>query len=249
MIINNHIKFLRSLSTKQARNESQIFVAEGDKLISELLESSILEVEHIYLTEDSKLLVNENVNSEIIDFEIMERISQMKSPAASLALVKIPRNDDVTPPSDKLSIVLDGVQDPGNLGTIIRIADWYGIKNIFCSPTCADCFSPKVIQSTMGAIGRVLVTYTDLAPMLQNFEGNIWGTIVDENASTLYDVEENLNQGILVMGNEGRGISDEIAELLTKQIYIPHFGDANHVESLNVAVATAITVAEIRRKG
>ena len=249
MIINNHIKFLRSLSTKQARNESQLFVAEGDKLISELLESSILDIEHIYTTTDSKLTVSPEINSEVIDHEIMERISQMKSPASSLALVKIPAPQNSTAPTNELSIVLDGIQDPGNLGTIIRIADWYGIKNIFCSDTCADCFSPKVIQSTMGAIGRVQVTYTDLVELLENFQGEIWGTMLNENAETLYSIEENLNSGLLVMGNEGRGISEEVASLLTKQVYIPHFGDNNHVESLNVAVATAITVAELRRKG
>ena len=245
MITKNQIKFIKSLSAKQVRNESQMFVAEGDKLIEELVNSDILTIEAVYKTTQSKL----KTQAQIIEPELLARMSQLKSPPESLAIVQIPRIENTDAPQDKLSLVLDEVQDPGNLGTIIRIADWYGIENIFCSPNSADCYNPKVIQSTMGAIGRVKVHYTDIAELLRKYSGKIWGTMLSEKATILYNTTERLNEGLLVMGNEGRGISAEVAKMLTQEIYIPNYGSNEHVESLNVAVATAITVAEIRRRG
>ena len=245
MITKNQIKFIKSLSAKQVRNESQMFVAEGDKLIEELVNSDILTIEAVYKTTQSKL----KTQAQIIEPELLARMSQLKSPPESLAIVQIPRIKNTDAPQDKLSLVLDEVQDPGNLGTIIRIADWYGIENIFCSLNSADCYNPKVIQSTMGAIGRVKVHYTDIAELLRKYSGKIWGTMLSEKATILYNTTERLNEGLLVMGNEGRGISAEVAKMLTQEIYIPNYGSNEHVESLNVAVATAITVAEIRRRG
>lgn len=245
MITKNHIKFIRSLSEKQARYESQLFVAEGDKLISELQNSGILTIESLYKTTQSKI----THIAEIVEPQTIARMSQLKSPSESLALIRIPNIQNIDAPKNQLSLVLDQVQDPGNLGTIIRIADWYGIENVFCSPNSADCYNPKVIQATMGAIGRVKVHYTNIVELLKNYNGKIWGTMLSEKATVLYETTEKLNEGLLVMGNEGRGISAEIANMLTREIYIPNYGNNQHVESLNVAVATAITVAEIRRRG
>ena len=245
MITRADIQLVRSLADKRTRTETGLFVAEGDKLIDEILHSS-LRVRSLYALEGHFV-----GRAETVTAKEMERISQLKTAASSLAVVEQPRHKTPsTAPADKLSIALDGVQNPGNLGTIIRLADWFGVEDIFCSEDCADCFNPKVIQATMGAILRVRVHYLPLADFLARSakEGTpVYGTMLD--GDNIYSAELKPT-GVIVMGNEGKGISHEIENLVTDKLFIPSYPlDRPTTESLNVAVATAITCAEFRRRG
>ncbi|CDN32855.1 tRNA (guanosine(18)-2'-O)-methyltransferase [Mucinivorans hirudinis] len=222
------IQQIRALHSKEGRAEQGLFIAEGKKLVGDLLQSN-LKIARIYRTGQ-------------IEASEMSRISALKTPTDTLALVEIPQWQPV---SKGLRLVLDGVQDPGNLGTIIRIADWFGIGDVFCSLGSADCFNPKVVQATMGAIARVRVHYVDLTELLQGVELPIYGTFLE--GENIYDTPLE-GQGFVVMGSEGRGISEDIEKLITKKLYIPNFAAGVAVESLNVAVATAITCSEFKRR-
>lgn len=245
-MIKADIQFVRSLADKRVRDQERLFVAEGSKLIEEILASNFV-VRRIYTTRyDLK-----GKNIEVVDQREMERISQLKTANDTLAVVEQPRYKlAVSNLRGKLTIALDGVQNPGNLGTIIRLADWFGVEDIICSRDSADCFNPKVIQATMGAILRVRVHYTDNLPALlsdAHREGlNIYGTLLD--GGNIYD-EKLETSGIIVMGNEGRGITDETRKALTHRLLIPPYpADAPTSESLNVAMATGIILAEFRRQ-
>lgn len=245
-MIKADIQFVRSLADKRVRDQERLFVAEGSKLIEEILASNFV-VRRIYTTRyDLK-----GKNIEVVDQREMERISQLKTANDTLAVVEQPRYKlAVSNLRGKLTIALDGVQNPGNLGTIIRLADWFGVEDIICSRDSADCFNPKVIQATMGAILRVRVHYTDNLPELlsdAHREGlNIYGTLLD--GGNIYD-EKLETSGIIVMGNEGRGITDETRKALTHRLLIPPYpADAPTSESLNVAMATGIILAEFRRQ-
>ena len=238
------IQFVRSLADKRSRDEHRLFIAEGDKLISEIIASG-LKIRNIYALEGH--LPN---NAEQVSAKEMERISQLKSAASSLAVIEQPRHKTpATAPDNKLSIALDGVQNPGNLGTIIRLADWFGVEDIFCSEDCADCFNPKVVQATMGAILRVKVHYLPLADFLARTASAgtpIYGTMLD--GDNIYDAELQRN-GVIVMGNEGKGVSDECAKHFSHKLLIPSFPpERQGSESLNVAMATGIVCAEFRRR-
>ena len=240
------IQFVRSLADKRTRDMEQLFVAEGSKLIEEILASKFV-VRRIYTTRTD--LKGKNI--EVVDQREMERISQLKTANDTLAVVEQPRYSlSVKNLRGRLTIALDGVQNPGNLGTIIRLADWFGVEDIICSKDTADCFNPKVIQATMGAILRVRVHYTDNLPALlaeAHSEGlNIYGTLLD--GENIYDEQLEAN-GIIVMGNEGRGITDETRMALTHRLLIPPYpADVPTSESLNVAMATGIILAEFRRQ-
>ena len=245
-MIKADIQFVRSLADKRVRDQERLFVAEGSKLIEEILASNFV-VRRIYTTRyDLK-----GKNIEVVDQREMERISQLKTANDTLAVVEQPRYKlAVSNLRGKLTIALDGVQNPGNLCTIIRLADWFGVEDIICSRDSADCFNPKVIQATMGAILRVRVHYTDNLPALlsdAHREGlNIYGTLLD--GGNIYD-EKLETSGIIVMGNEGRGITDETRKALTHRLLIPPYpADAPTSESLNVAMATGIILAEFRRQ-
>ena len=238
------IQFVRSLADKRNRDEHHLFIAEGDKLIGEII-SSGLKIRNIYSIEGHLA-----GKAEIITAKDMERISQLKTAASSLAVVEQPRHKTpATAPAGKLSLALDGVQNPGNLGTIIRLADWFGIEDIFCSPDTADCFNPKVIQATMGAILRVRVHYLPLADFLSRTaaEGTpIYGTMLD--GGNIYSCDLTPT-GVIVMGNEGKGVSEECAKSFTHKLLIPAFPpERQGSESLNVAMATGIVCAEFRRR-
>ena len=238
------IQFVRSLADKRSRDEHQLFIAEGDKLISEII-SSGLRVRNIYALEGH--LAGQ---AEVVSAKEMERISQLKTAASSLAVVEQPRHKTpATAPATKLSIALDGVQNPGNLGTIIRLADWFGVEDIFCSMDTADCFNPKVVQATMGAILRVKVHYLPLAEFLKRTatEGTpIHGTMLD--GENIYSTDLKAT-GVIVMGNEGKGVSDECAKHFTHKLLIPSYPpERQGSESLNVAMATGIVCAEFRRR-
>ena len=238
------IQFVRSLADKRSRDESRCFVAEGDKLIGEIL-SSKLKIKHLYALEGHFA-----GQAEVVSPKEMERISQLKTASTSLAVVEQPHYPAPNAaPADKLSLALDGVQNPGNLGTIIRLADWFGISDIYCSMDTADCYNPKVIQATMGAILRVRVHYLPLADFLAATSAArtpVYGTMLD--GENIYNTELTAS-GVIVMGNEGKGVSDECARSFTHRLLIPSYPPSRQgSESLNVAMATGIVCSEFRRR-
>ncbi len=245
MITKAEIQLVRSLADKRNRDEQGLFVAEGEKLISELRGSS-LRIRKIYALDGT--LIGDDV--EIVTPKEMERLSMLKTANNSIAVVERPRYTfDPAILDRNLVLALDDVQNPGNLGTIMRLADWFGIRDIICSPATADCFNPKVVQATMGAILRVKVHYLDLPAILHSAKERgvpVYGTFLD--GENLY--EHKLQQrGVIVMGNEGRGISEECASAVTDRLFIPPYpADCSGSESLNVAIATAVTCAEFRRQ-
>ncbi|MDR0186845.1 RNA methyltransferase [Prevotella brunnea] len=231
MISNNKIKLIRSLEYKKGREKAQLFVAEGPKIVNDLLASGFEAVE-------------------IFDeFEDIKKISFLQHPQNKMGIFKLKSgNIRSFSPEKELAIGIDDVQDPGNFGTIIRIADWFGIKHIFCSLGTVDCWNPKVIQATMGSIARVEVHYLDLNEFIDSLPPHypIYGTVLDGN--DIYN-EELTPNGIIIMGNEGKGISKEIRNKINKKLLIPNFSKQEcKAESLNVAIATAITCAEFRRR-
>ena len=238
------IQFVRSLADKQVRDQERLFIAEGEKLISEIIDSH-LRIRNIYALEGVL-----NGRAEVVTPKEMERISQLKSASNCLAVVEQPRFATPTAaPAESLSLALDGVQNPGNLGTIIRLADWFGISDIFCSESTADCYNPKVIQATMGAILRVRVHYLPLADFLARTakeETPIYGTMLD--GRNIYHTDLTPN-GIIVMGNEGKGVSRECAQHFSHRLLIPSYPpERQGSESLNVAMATGIVCSEFRRR-
>ncbi|MFI3305977.1 MAG: RNA methyltransferase [Rikenellaceae bacterium] len=248
-MIKAEIQLIRSLGEKRTRTEMGLFIAEGDKFIGELIDST-LRVRKIYLTEDSTIddtYVDRSTEIEWVSNKEMERLSQLKSANNSLALVEMPRYTlDAAALDNNLSIVLDSVQNPGNLGTIIRLADWFGIRDVICSPNCADCFNPKVVQATMGAILRVRVHYTELVPLLKSTSQPIYGAFLEGDNIYHRDLTPN---GFIVMGSEGQGVSDEVAQLIGERLYIPSYpAEEVSTESLNVAIATSIICSEFRRR-
>ncbi len=244
MMTKKEIADIRKLEQKRNRYEQNLFVAEGFKAIKEIVDAGFF-VEKLYTTIENELPIKQ---VEMIDKVEMNRISFLQTPTSYLALVTIPKNNKIATISDiELTLVLDEVQDPGNLGTIIRLADWFGINSIICSTNTADCFNPKVVQATMGAIARLKITYCNLQDILKDAKKRdipIFGTFMEgENIYTA-----NLPQnGVLVMGNEGSGISKEIESLVTQKLTIPSFKSEN-VESLNVAIATSICCSEFKRR-
>ena len=240
----SEIRFIRSLADKQARTAAGLFVAEGSKLIGEILASG-WEVEALYSTRGTF-----GGRAAMISPAEMERISMLKTPNESLATVRMPSYATPrTADPARLALALDAVRNPGNMGTIIRLADWFGIEEIYCSEDSADCFNPKVIQATMGAILRVRVHYLDLPALLARSAAagvDIYGTTLD--GDNIYSAPLTAG-GIIVMGNEGRGISPECAAHVTRRLLIPPYPASRHgSESLNVAMAAAVVCAEFRRR-
>lgn len=229
------IKQIRSLSQKKFRDEAGLFVVEGEKMVAEALNSGFESV-CIYGRDE-------------IGEEQMSRISSLDSPSPLLAVLKkAAQKEDFELKADGLYLALDSVRDPGNLGTIMRICDWFGIEGIFASEDTVDQYNPKVVQSSMGAVFRKSVKYCDLAALCGRFrcEGmDIHGTFLD--GEDLYGSRIK-PYGLLVMGNESRGISPGIRELCTSRLLIPSFASGVHAESLNVAIAAAVTISEFKRK-
>tara|TARA_R110002110_G_scaffold239492_2_gene455429 strand:+ start:582 stop:1301 length:720 start_codon:yes stop_codon:yes gene_type:complete len=238
MLSKSQIKIITSLKQKKYRQQHGFFVVEGVKTIKELLQSN-LELQKLYTTESFNIDAKDEV---IISNSDLKRISFLTTPNKAMAIFKIPEPK----PIDKsgLIVALDAIRDPGNLGTIIRLCDWFGVKELICSKETADCFNPKVIQATMGSIIRVNISYVDLVTFLKGSETPIFGAFMEgENVyhKTLP------KKGILVMGNEANGVSKEVEAVITENISIPRFGDLQATESLNVATATAILLSEFRR--
>ncbi len=237
----NEIKQIRSLQIKKFRDELNLFVAEGDKCISELSKAFTL-VQHF--------------SADNTPLKDIERASSLRTPQGSIAVFRKPQFPLPVIQPDTLYLALDGIQDPGNLGTIIRTADWFGIRDIICSANTADCFSPKVVQATMGALARVRVHYTDLPAWLTNTQhstlnsqpSTIYGTLLTGKDLYAPDAIPDKRSGIIVMGNEGNGLSPEVRKLITHSLRIPSFPpDAPTSESLNVAIATAVILAHFRQ--
>lgn len=245
------ITTLRSLADKRGRSATGLFLAEGEKLVGDLIDSP-LTVRCVYACTEAAAETFKGHRGALctITTKEMERISLLKTPTPVMATVEIPLHSfDPHCTLSELVLALDDVQDPGNLGTIIRLADWFGIRHIVCSETSADCFNPKVVQATMGAIARVRVHYTPLLPLLKQsaaLGAALYGTFL--GGENLYTAPLTPH-GVIVMGNEGKGISTAIEAELNRRLYIPPYpaGVATS-ESLNVAMATAVICAEFRRR-
>ena len=240
MLSKNQIKLITSLQQKKYRKQQQLFFAEGIKVIQELLNSNF-ELEHIFVTDAIFPQVSKSKITVVTEPEL-KKISALATPNNCLALFKMPKEQPV---SEKgLILALDDIRDPGNLGTIVRLSDWFGIPQIVCSAETVDVFNPKVVQATMGSITRVNVFYTDLAEFLQKTKLPVFGTFMD--GKNIYK-SELPQEGIIVMGNEANGISPEIEKWTAQRISIPRFGELQQTESLNVATATAIILSEFKR--
>lgn len=249
MLSKNRIKWLQSLTKKKVRDEEGLFFAEGAKLVDDLYPAFVCH--SIYATEEyfseSGSRTSGGEERFVVSKEDLKKISAQCAPQSVFAVFQ-KRSCEFSPQllSDKLSLALDTVQDPGNLGTIIRIADWFGIEHIICSRETVEAYNPKVVQATMGALGRVHVHYADLEKILSEIDMPIYGTFLE--GKDIYR-EELSRSGIIVMGNEGNGISDDVKKFVSKKLYIPNFPVGRITsESLNVAVATAITCSEFRRR-
>ena len=245
----NKISYIQSLKQKKYRNQYNTFVAEGSKLIFDLLPH--MQCQLLVLADDMKenvstgYEVEETIIATVIE---IKKASHLTTPPDAIAVFYQTQHDftkiDLT---HKLSLILDGVQDPGNLGTIIRIADWFGIENIFCSHDTVDVYNTKTVQATMGALSRVNIHYANIIELIaQHSNSPIYGTFL--NGENIY--KETLTpEGFIVMGNEGKGIRPEIEQLITHRLYIPSFSTNNTTsESLNVAVATSVVCSEFRRR-
>ena len=239
MLSKNQLKLVRSLELKKNRKREHLFVAEGPKVVGDLLRAGY--VPHTIFSTTPR------PDAQLITDEELRKLSFLQHPQEVLAVLKIP--EEQQEPQDvgmNLSLALDGVQDPGNVGTIIRIADWFGIDTIYCSPDTADVYAPKVVQATMGSLAHVHIIYGDLPTLLDTCQCPVYGTLLD--GRDLYQ-EELTATGIIVMGNEGNGISPAVREKISRKLLIPNFHTGSHTaESLNVAVATAVTCAEFRRR-
>ena len=237
MISKNQIKFIKGLSLKKNRLKSQLFVAEGEKIVNELLNSKF-EIEYIYATKQfSGINSNQRSAITLVSNDELSRISNLTSPNNVLAIVKVSQKKLEN--NTGITLVLDDVNDPGNLGTIIRMCDWFGVTQLICSTNTVDCFNPKVVQSAMGSIFRVNITYLELSNYLANIDSPIYGAYMNS-----IDVkrQEFPKQAHLIMGNEANGISRPINEYITNKVSIRNIG--GNAQSLNVAVATSILLHE-----
>lgn len=253
MLSQNKIKFIRSLDTKKNRQHHNCFIVEGEKMVLELLQSNFETLELFclpnFLSTHAKLINKRVAVTEISELEL-KKISILKTPNLVLAIAIIP-NHKLAPQSyDTLSLALDNIQDPGNFGTIIRTANWFGVTTIYCSSDTVDAYNSKVVQSTMGAIFRVKIIYVDLIQTLIDAKKKgqtIYGTLLDGDSLYTADLK---NNGLIVLGNESNGISKPIQKLIDTKLRIPNFPeDSRTMESLNVGIANAIVLAEFRRQG
>ncbi|MCG2418209.1 RNA methyltransferase [Aequorivita sp. F47161] len=238
MVSKSQTKLITSLQQKKYRIQNGLFVAEGPKVITELLNEG-LKLQAFFSTNSAEISAENHF--QITETEL-KKISFLKTANTSLAVFEIPK---VKPLQDTgLIVALDAIRDPGNLGTIIRLCDWFGVRQLLCSEDTVDCFNPKVVQATMGSLGRVNIHYRSLSDCLKNTTLPIYGGFMEGN--NIYS-EKLPKDGIVVMGNEANGISDEIIQKITHKISIPRFGNIQKTESLNVATATAILLSEFRR--
>jgi len=240
MISKNQIKLITSLQQKKYRQVHQLFIAEGVKVIQELLLSNFV-LEHLYCTEDLFDSVTDNSKT-IVKNEELQKISSLSTANNCLALFRIPIAQPVT--AGSIVLALDDIRDPGNMGTIIRLCDWFGIRQIVCSTETVDVYNPKVIQATMGSISRVNITYLNLSDYLRDSKVPVYGTFMD--GENVYK-QKLSGECVLVLGNEANGISAAVEATVTHKLAIPRFGALQKTESLNVATAAAIFLSELKR--
>ncbi|MCY1721612.1 RNA methyltransferase [Prolixibacteraceae bacterium Z1-6] len=252
MISKNTIKLIKSLATKKYRTKEQLFLVEGDKMVAEVLQSD-LKIKELIITSDfPHSIQNQSINIEkttVADHKQLKQASLLNHPQNSMAICRIP-NPRKFPNQlpNALSVYLDGIQDPGNLGTIIRICDWFGIEDVFCSPDTVDLYNPKVIQASMGSFNRINLLeceFSDIKTLAKKSDTQIFGTFMD--GKNIYS-EILPKNSLLVMGNEGNGIRKKVEALIDKRISIPNLSsNIEKAESLNVSVATAILCSEFKR--
>lgn len=239
MISRNQVKLIQSLSQKKYRQKHELFVVEGVKGVQEFLQSAFV-LHSLYTTEP--LLFDSSSDITEINDETLKKISTLKTPNKVLAIFKIPKPKSIN--EEGLIVALDAINDPGNLGTIIRLCDWFGIKELVCSQQTVDCYNTKVIQATMGSLTRVNINYVDLPDFLSQTQLDVFGTYMDGDNVYKSALPKS---GVLVMGNEANGISNAVSKTVTSRLAIPRFGDLKSTESLNVATATAILLSEFKR--
>ncbi len=241
MVSKNQTKLIINLQQKKYRNKYGLFIAEGVKVVKELLNAQ-LQVHEIYCT-DPLFFQNKDIDYQLITEKELKKISSLSAPNKVLAVFKIPVSKKID--TKGLIIALDDVRDPGNLGTIIRLCDWFGIKDLICSKETVDCYNTKVVQATMGSLARVNITYTNLVDFISENEELI-SYVATMNGDSIY--KSNITpSGIIIVGNESNGISSKIEAIAKHQITIPRFGELQKTESLNVATATAIILSEFKR--
>ncbi|MBB2952482.1 MULTISPECIES: RNA methyltransferase [unclassified Sphingobacterium] len=245
MLSKAQITLISSLQNKKFRKQHGLFIVEGIKSVIEFLSSSY-QVDSLFYTEDVLAKVGKisgKIKSYVLTENEFQKISSLKSPQGILALVHIPKQEALAIKDFKgqHTLLLDDIQDPGNLGTIIRTAEWFGFQRILCSIGTVDAYNPKVVQATMGSLSRIEIHYLDLKAFIQDAKLPVFGALL--NGDSIYETDWR-DEGLLVLGNEGNGISDELIELVDKPVTIPRIGEA---ESLNVAVATTIFCSEIAR--
>jgi len=240
MLSKNQLKLITSLQQKKYRIKHGLFIAEGIKVVRELLNSDFV-YEYLYCTADFEHEIKD-YKPEIISEKELKKISKLTTPNKVLGVFRIPIQKQVK--QDGLILVLDTIKDPGNLGTIIRLCDWFGVEQLICSSDTVDCFNSKVVQSTMGSLSRISIVYTNLKEFLRITKLPIYGALL--NGKDVYK-SKLPSEGILIMGNESNGISEELIEFITHKITIPRFGHLQETESLNVAAATAILLSEFKR--
>jgi RNA methyltransferase, TrmH family len=247
MLSKSEISFIKSLHQKKFRKDHHLFLAEGLKSVTEFIHSGY-HTRTIYCTPALIPKLDKFSHKiklvEVTDAEL-EKISTLTTPQGILATIQIPSKTAIDPESfrNQFTLVLDGVQDPGNLGTIIRTADWFGFKQVLCSEDTVEAYNPKVVQATMGSLSRMKVLYGDLAEIFDQVPLPRYGALL--NGTSVYETAFG-TEGFLILGNEGKGISDPILAKITNAVTIPRFGEA---ESLNVAVSAAIFCSELKRKG
>ena len=250
MLSKNLIKLVRSLDKKKFRKESNLFIAEGEKIVNDLIDSGI----KCYKLITTEKYIPKQKNKQGIEIitvsdDELKKVSFLKSPQGIVGLFYQKNNiPNTQTPKQELCLALDDIQDPGNLGTIIRIADWFGIENIYCSIGTADVYNPKTVQATMGALARVNIHYVELPQYLASLEKSIpiYGTFL--SGKNIYEHPLSPN-GVIVMGNEGKGISHECEKTIDERILIPNYpSERSTSESLNVSTATAIVCSEFRRR-
>ncbi len=241
MLTKTHTKLIQSLKHKKFRNQYKLFVVEGIKSVKEV-ENSLIKINKIFCTNEYLNSFDDGIDIIIVSESDFKKISNFKTPSGVLALCEITKNSDEID-EEELILALDGVNDPGNLGTIIRLADWFGIKTILCSKNTVDLYNTKVIQSTMGSFTRVNLIYTDLEVTLNSYTNCVFGAFLE--GENIYKAKLP-KKGVIVLGNEANGISAEIEKLVTDKITIPQFGHGN-TESLNVAMASSIILSEFKR--
>ena len=240
MLSKNQIKLITSLQQKKQRFAHQLFFAEGIKGIQELLASNF-ELVHLYTTQNDFDEVS-NDKKVLLDEHELKKITALATPNTCLAVFKIPSEKKII--ESGLILALDSIRDPGNLGTILRLCDWFGIGQLICSKETVDIYNPKVVQATMGSIARVNVNYIDLETFISQTQLAVFGTFMDGTNIYKTDLPQ---KGIIIMGNEANGISPEIEKLIKNRLTIPRFGTLQKTESLNVATATAVILSEFRR--